>query len=143
MYVELQPNHFRYLILYLALEQNFAPYMQAFLPMLYSALKAHEYTQLCTIAVGLIGDISRALGEQSSQYSDAFMSVLLENLQSDVLSRSVKVPILSSFGDIALAIGPNFEPYLETTMTVLQQAGSVQASAVSQILDFVSYFRWH
>lgn len=104
--------------------------MQAFLPMLYPALKAHEYTQLCTIAVGLIGDISRALGETSAQYADAFMGVLLENLQSEVLSRSVKVPILASFGDIAMAIGPQFEPYLETTMTVLQQAGSIQPSPV-------------
>ena len=116
---------------YAALEQNFSPYMQAFLPMLYPALKAHEYTQLCTIAVGIIGDISRALGETSAQYSDAFMNVLLENLQSEVLSRSVKIPILSCFGDIALAIGPSFEPYLETTMTVLQQAGSLQANSVS------------
>lgn len=116
-----------------ALEQNFSPYMQAFLPMLYPALKAHEYTQLCTIAVGIIGDISRALGETSAQYSDAFMSVLLENLQSEVLSRSVKIPVLSCFGDIALAIGPSFEPYLETTMTVLQQAGSLQANSVSPV----------
>lgn len=114
-----------------ALDENFSPYMQAFLPMLYPALKAHEYTQLCTIAVGTIGDISRALGETSAQYSDAFMSVLFENLQSEVLSRSVKIPILTCFGDIALAIGLSFEPYLETTMTVLQQAGSLQANPVS------------
>jgi importin subunit beta-1 len=93
-------------------------------------LKAHEDTQLCTVAVGLIGDISRALGEQSAQYSGPFMTVLLENLQSDVLNRNVKISILSCFGDIALAIGPNFEPYLETAMTVLRQAGSMEANVV-------------
>ncbi|KAF8513401.1 armadillo-type protein [Gautieria morchelliformis] len=125
-----------------ALEQNFSPYMQAFLPMLYPALKAHEYTQLCTIAVGIIGDISRALGETSAQYSDAFMNVLFENLQSEVLSRSVKIPILSCFGDIALAIGPSFEPYLETTMTVLQQAGSLQANPSDyEMIDYVNQLR--
>jgi len=58
-----------------ALEQNFAPYIQAFLPYLYPALKSHEDTPLCTVAVGIIGDISRALGEQSAQYSNAFMSL--------------------------------------------------------------------
>lgn len=110
--------------------------MQAFLPMLYSALKAHEYTQLCTIAVGLIGDISRGLGEGSAQYSDAFMNVLLENLQSNVLSRSVKIPIIACFGDIALAIGEKFHPYLETAMAVLQQAGSVQATPVRLFFVF-------
>ncbi|KIJ47360.1 hypothetical protein M422DRAFT_59555 [Sphaerobolus stellatus SS14] len=125
-----------------ALEQNFGNYMAAFSPMLYNALKAHEYTQLCTIAVGLIGDISRALGEQSAQYSDAFMNVLLENLQSEVLSRTVKIPILTSFGDIAMAIGPLFDPYLETTMTVLQQAGSVQAGLNDyEMIDYVNQLR--
>jgi importin subunit beta-1 len=82
------------------------------------------------VAVGLIGDIARALGDQSTQYASPFMTVLLENLQSEVLNRNVKISILSCFGDIALAIGPAFEPYLETTMGVLRQAGSVQPNPV-------------
>jgi hypothetical protein len=53
------------------------------------------------------------------------MILLLENLQSDVLNRNVKISILSCFGDIALAIGVAFEPYVETTMGVLRQAGAV------------------
>jgi importin subunit beta-1 len=103
-----------------ALEINFGPYLSAFLPFLYPALKAHEDAQLCTVAVGLIGDITRALGEQSAQYAGPFMSVLLENLQSAVLNRNVKISVLSCFGDIALAI-------------VLMQAGRVQPSPVSLI----------
>lgn len=114
-----------------ALEQGFAPYMQAFLPHLAPALKAHEDTQLCTVAVGVIGDLSRALGDQSTPYAGPFMNVLLENLQSEVLNRNVKIPILSCFGDIALAICAGFEPYLGTTMGVLRQAGSVQPNPVS------------
>lgn len=58
------------------------------------------------------------------------MNVLLENLQSEVLNRNVKISILSCFGDIALAIGPAFEPYLDTTMGVLRQAGAVQPNPV-------------
>lgn len=114
-----------------ALEQKFAPYMNAFLPLLYPALKAHEDSQLCTVAIGVIGDLSRALGEQSAEYANAFMTVLLENLQSDVLNRNVKITILSCFGDIALAIGPAFEPYLATTVGVLRQAGSITPNPVS------------
>ena len=34
----------------------------------------------------------------------------LENLSSEVLNRNVKVSMLACFGDIALAIGPKFEP---------------------------------
>ena len=114
-----------------ALEQRFAPYIPAFLPHLYPALKAHEDAQLCTVAIGVIGDLSRALGEKTVQYANAFMSVLLENLQSDVLNRNVKVPILSCFADIAMAIGTAFETYLATAVTVLQQAGSIVPSPVS------------
>jgi len=117
-----------------ALDNNFAPYVTALLPYLFPALRAYQDTQLCTTAVGLIGDISRALGEGSAQYAESFMTVLLEDLQSDVLNRNVKVSILSSFGDIALAIGPAFEPYFETTMDVLRQAGQVEPNPVSGVM---------
>ncbi|TCD60502.1 karyopherin beta [Steccherinum ochraceum] len=125
-----------------ALEQGFAPYMSTFLPYLAPALKAHEDSQLCTIAVGVIGDLSRALGDQSTQYAGPFMTVLLENLQSEVLNRNVKIPILSCFGDIALAIGAAFEPYLGTTMGVLRQAGTVQPNPLdADLVDYVAQLR--
>ncbi|KAF7297087.1 Importin N-terminal domain-containing protein [Mycena indigotica] len=125
-----------------ALEINFSPYIQAFLPHLYPALKAHEDTQLCTVAVGIIGDIARALGPQAAQYANDFMTVLLENLSSDVLNRNVKISILSGFGDIAMAIGPAFEPFLATTMTVLRQAGALQPNPLDyDMLDYVGQLR--
>ncbi|KAJ3482200.1 hypothetical protein NLI96_g7140 [Meripilus lineatus] len=125
-----------------ALDQAFSPYINAFLPLLYPALKAHEDAQLCTVAVGVIGDISRALGEQTAQYAGAFMGVLFENLQSEVLNRNVKIVVLSCFGDIALAVGPAFEPYLATTMNVLRQAGSVQPNPLDMdLLDYVGQLR--
>ena len=58
------------------------------------------------------------------------MNVLFENLQSDVLNRNVKIPILTVFGDIALAIGPAFEPFLSPAMAVLRQACSLQVNPV-------------
>ena len=61
------------------------------------------------------------------------MSVLLENLQSEILNRTVKIAILSCFGDVALAVGPAFEPYLATTMNVLRQAGAVQPNPVRAV----------
>lgn len=113
-----------------ALETKFSPHIQAFLPYLYPALKSVEDTQLCTVAVGVIGDICRALGEQSVQYAGAFVGVLFESVQSEALNRNVKIPILSCFGDIALAIGPSFEPYLDHTISILQQAGAIVPSPV-------------
>jgi importin subunit beta-1 len=90
----------------------------------------------------LIGDISRAIGERTSDYAAAFMGVLLENLQSEVLNRNVKIPILACFGDIALAIGAGFEVYLEHTMGVLRQAGSLQPNPMDyDLMDYVNSLR--
>lgn len=116
-----------------ALEADFQKYLPAFLPFLSNALGVREEYQLCSIAVGLIGDVCRALGEASAAYAQPFMEGLLSALQSPVLHRSVKPPILSCFGDLALAIGPAFEPFLDTTMKVLQQAGLMRADPVRTI----------
>jgi importin subunit beta-1 len=118
------------------LESDFGRYLEPFIPILYSALQNPEEYQLCGIAIGLIGDICRALGDGSLQYCNAFMELLLQNLQSPVLHRNVKPAILSCLGDIALAIGGQFESYLNITMMVLQQAGNMRADKVN-ILQIV------
>jgi len=63
------------------------------------------------------------------------MTVLLESLQSPVLDRQVKITIVSCFGDIAMSIGPNFEPYFAATMGVLRSAGEQTADPVSDASD--------
>jgi importin subunit beta-1 len=69
-----------------ALETNFSPYIQAFLPFLYPVLQAHEDPQLCTVAFGIIPDILRALGPQVARYANQFMR---ENLQREGMARIV------------------------------------------------------
>lgn len=110
-----------------AFEAEFEKYLAAFLPFMVEGLRNHEEYQLCSISVGLIGDICRALGEQAAKYCDEFMNALFANLQSPQLNRSVKPPILSCFGDIAMAIGAAFEKYLTMSMSVLQQASLITA----------------
>ncbi|GAA5883022.1 hypothetical protein JCM1840_004096 [Sporobolomyces johnsonii] len=125
-----------------ALESAFHPYLPAFLPPLVNALGSHDEYQLCSIAVGLVGDICRALGDASLPYCQGFMEVLLAALQSPVLHRSVKPPILSCFGDVALAVGSGFEPFLETTMGVLQQAGAMRADPTNyDLVDYINGLR--
>ncbi|XP_068752252.1 importin subunit beta-1-like [Montipora capricornis] len=101
---------------------EFITYMEAFKPYLIEALQNRAEHQVCIAAVGLVGDIARALSSNVLSHSDLFMQILLENLADGTVHRNVKPQILSVFGDIALAIGPNFKTYYEVVIATLNQA---------------------
>lgn len=143
-----------------ALEDDFEKYMDSFVPFLYNALGNQDEPGLCAMAIGLVSDITRSLGEKAQPYCDAFMNYLLNNLrvrassassfndtnatlQSTTLSNQFKPAILQCFGDIAQAIGGHFETYLSVVAQVLQQAATVSAvTDVSyEMLDYVVSLR--
>ena len=64
-----------------ALEEDFAKYMDSFVPFLYNALGNQEEPGLCSMAIGLVSDITRSLGESAQPYCDSFMNYLLNNLR--------------------------------------------------------------
>ncbi|KAI0602571.1 ARM repeat-containing protein [Biscogniauxia sp. FL1348] len=116
-----------------AMEEDFAKYMEAFSPFLYNALGNQEEPSLCSMAIGLVSDITRSMGERSQPFCDNFMNYLLNNLrltspQSTTLANQFKPAILQCFGDIATAIGGHFETYLSVVAQVLQQAATVTAA---------------
>ncbi|KAG6605793.1 Importin subunit beta-1, partial [Cucurbita argyrosperma subsp. sororia] len=106
---------------------DFGKYMTEFYKYLEMGLQNFEEYQVCAVTVGVVGDICRALEDKILPYCDGIMTQLLKNLSSDQLHRSVKPPIFSCFGDIALAIGENFEKYLMYAMPMLQRAAELSA----------------
>ena len=54
-----------------------------------------------------------------------------------MVHRSVKPQILSVFGDLALAIGPDFKKYLDVVLNTLQQA--TQVTVDKNDFDMVDY----
>lgn len=64
-----------------AMEGDFLKYMEAFSPFLYNALGNQEELSLCSMAIGLVSDITRSMGERSQPYCDNFMNYLLNNLR--------------------------------------------------------------
>ncbi|GMN31426.1 hypothetical protein TIFTF001_003239 [Ficus carica] len=110
---------------------EFAKYMQDFYKYLEMGLQDFKDYQVCAITVGVVGDLCRALEGNILPYCDGVMTQLLKNLSSNQMHRSVKPPIFSCFGDMALAIGENFEKYLVYAMPMLQGAAelSVRTSA--------------
>ncbi|KAJ3074080.1 karyopherin beta [Rhizoclosmatium hyalinum] len=105
-----------------AVEGNFIRYMTDFNVHLIRALQNPQDHQLTAIAVGMIGDICRALNEQVLPYCRDYMTCLVENLKSPILDRSVKPAILSCFGDIAIAVGGDFEGFVEPVMQIIDEA---------------------
>jgi importin subunit beta-1 len=64
-----------------AMEEDFFNYMEAFSPFLYNALANQEEPSVCSMAIGLVSDITRSMGERSQPYCDNFMNYLLNNLR--------------------------------------------------------------
>ena len=64
-------------------------------------------------------------------------------LQSTSVSNQFKPAILQCFGDIAQAIGPHFEAYLNVVALVLQQAATVTMSdnGAYEMLDYIISLR--
>lgn len=126
-----------------AMEADFVKYMESFTPFLYNALGNQEEPGLCAMAIGLVSDITRSLGDKAQPFCDTFMNYLLNNLRSTSLSNQLKPAILETFGDIAQAIGPQFETYLSVVAQVLQQASGVTASpdVSMDMMDYITALR--
>ena len=126
-----------------ALAMDFQKYLDSFLPYLQSALANQESAEMCSLGIGLVSDIVRALEDKAVPYCDTFMNLLLNNLRSDKIANQLKPPILETFGDIASSIGTPYEKYLSVVAQVLQQAAGVSiASDVSfDMIDYIISLR--
>jgi len=125
-----------------ATEAAFQKYMGHFGPFLSLGLSNYEEHQVCAVAIGVVGDICRALEVKVLPYCDEIISLLLRNLQNPALNRNVKPPILSCFGDIALAVGGHFEKYMQVTMSMLVQASSTAIDASNpDLVDYLNQLR--
>lgn len=78
-----------------ALEEDFVKYMESFTPFLYNALGNQEEPGLCAMAIGLVSDITRSLGDKVQPFCDTFMNYLLNNLRvSNILISLLRAIIL-------------------------------------------------
>lgn len=124
------------------MEADFAKYMDALTPLLLAGLKNFSAFQVCIVAVGTVGDISRNIEGLIQPYCDSIMSVLIECLKDQSIHRNVKPPVLSCFGDIAMAIGGAYQPYMQLSMMMLMQAGSTKVENVDDdIIDYLNMLR--
>lgn len=124
------------------LGEKFLKYMEVFKPFMITALANQSDYQVCSAAVGLVADMTRALGKLILPYCDEIMMHLLGNLTNNDVHRSVKPQILAVFGDIALAIGSDFLKYLDVVLQTLMQASQVELTGDDyDTIDYVHELR--
>eukprot|EP00794_Sanderia_malayensis_P017676 gene17676-19438_t len=125
-----------------AVGDKFAKYMVAFKPFLLAGLANRSEYQVCIAATGVVGDLCRALGATILPFCDEIMNKFIEGIADQSVHRTVKPHILSAFGDIALAVGPEFRKYAEPVLVTLAQAA---ASPVDKndydMIDFMNELR--
>lgn len=118
---------------------KYMPYVQVHI---IASLRNFEEYQLCTVAVGMVGDCCRALGPNMMPFCDDIMRCLLDSLQSPVLHRVVKPHVFNVFSDIALAIEGEFERYCGVVLDVLKQAGSVNIDVDDEdLIEYINTLR--
>ena len=108
------------------LGDKFLKYMETFKPVLLAGLRNFDEHQVCQAAVGVVGDLGRNINNKIMPYCDEIMVILLQGLANPKLNQTVKPLILSTFGDIALAIGSDFKKYADVVLSALHQASIAQ-----------------
>lgn len=104
-------------------------------------LKNFNEYQACSVTVGVLSDIVHVLNYKVVPYCDRIMQILLINLSSEALDRSVKPPILSLIGDIALSVGECFQNYVPSAVPMMQRAAELCAQMDSNDDELLEYAR--
>eukprot|EP00162_Nutomonas_longa_P002300 comp12918_c0_seq1/m.17340 comp12918_c0_seq1/g.17340 ORF comp12918_c0_seq1/g.17340 comp12918_c0_seq1/m.17340 type:complete len:362 (-) comp12918_c0_seq1:159-1244(-) len=125
------------------IKSHFAPYLPAFIEVLFAGLQNATSQQLCMVAVGVTVDLCHAeLGPALLPFTDRIVTVLLNNLKNPNLPQDVRAPIISCFGDLAIAIGGEFEKYLATVMNMLAQASSTEVNSTHyELVEYINELR--
>lgn len=111
-----------------ALHQDFKPFVKLLMPFLIRGLEAHEAAAVCAASVGAIGDFFRAVGNEIKPLCDCdkIMRALMDAANDPKVDKGVKPHILSTFGDIALALGEHFNRYLKAVASLLLKAAKAK-----------------
>ena len=112
------------------------------MPALISGLRSFSAQNLFIVSVGVVVDICGAVGKQVQPYCDQIVAALTDCLLDSSVDRETKPVVFSCFGDIAMAIGAAFDPYLaKSSLLLMQAAGSPAQPDDEDLLDFINRLR--
>ena len=112
------------------------------MPFVITGCRSVEAYELCMVSVGVVADLCAAVGKQVQPYCDLIISALTDCLHDASAHRDTKPVVCSCFGEVAMAIGAQFEPYVQVVAMLLMQASQTQAQPDDPVLtDFINKLR--
>ncbi|CAE7405624.1 KPNB1 [Symbiodinium natans] len=105
---------------------GFERFMPHFAPHLQVGLQNYEEVQVCLTTTRMVGDLCTALEGKIVGYCDTILQILYTNLRNPAVDRKIKAAVMTSFGDIAMAITGEFEQYLGPVVQMLREASSTR-----------------
>lgn len=126
-----------------AVGPHFEIYLDKLLPILQHAISNWQAAEACCVAVGVVADLYRILGQKLVSVTDGVVRSLLHVLQQKV-DKSVRPPILVAFGDIAVGIeGEYFSRYFKPVMDMLQMASNATVDTRDrELVDYLNELRF-
>jgi len=106
--------------------EAFMPYAELVKPYVIAGLTNAQEYHSCRVSITVTGDISRALKLSFITWSDEVMTILLRHLTNSSIERTLKTHMIECMGDIATAVGHNFDRYLGHVLPMLREASTFQ-----------------
>ena len=115
------------------LGKDFGPYVARVMPYLQYALKSLDDSTLCRVAVGCVGDLSRALEEHVGSQLPHLMPQLMASLGNPQMDRNVKLAMITTVGDLAAATNKHFAPYFKDVLDMLKSAAALSLQPGNEV----------
>lgn len=116
------------------LSAQFSPHMSAMLPCITRDMTCTDRFVLKSV-VNLVGTLASAMGSDFNILATVLTPSLVQCLSAESTPRDLKPMVLSVFGDVALALERNFEPYVEMVVTLLSQIAGLGRRADEEFVD--------
>jgi importin subunit beta-1 len=105
------------------LGQKFEVFLPVYLPIVLTGVSHYESYDVSSMAIRIVGDLARATNGAMDQYCDKLVretfGPILERREID---KRLKPLVMTTLGDLALAVRGRFEPFVPGTVKLLSQA---------------------
>lgn len=86
-------------------------------------------------AINCLSDCATYLEKNFREYTHLVIPSLVETIASDRTPMSFKPNVIEAFGHVALAIGKDFEPYLEMAIVLFEQISNLDRAGDEDFVD--------